>query len=246
MQTDKRALSPTSGTFRHNLLHMGSRFLPHDTRRTTCPPAAVVSGEGPVIIVPSLMRSGTHLLLDGLFNNFPALRRTPLFIDFDAYERGSLPIPPLAAVNGVVIKTHYPQTPLQPAYAATLEQLAGRAVILHPSRPAAQVRNSLAKWNMIMSEEEFAELENRYNDFWGRYSPTVVEFAMLLKPEGMAGFIRQVQQRTGLEPRSTSRPIIAAKTRKGAYIDKILTRMFGCHVPRINTTIGYRLGKKPA
>src|SRR5579883_635962 len=115
---------------RESFLNLGSKLLPHDTARTTCPPAALVSREGPVIIVPSIMRSGTHLLLDSLFNNFPTLRRTPLFIDFDAYERGALPVEPLASISGVVIKTHFPQISLSEPYASTLTALASRAFII--------------------------------------------------------------------------------------------------------------------
>lgn len=190
------------------------------------------------------MRSGTHLMLDSLFNNFPALRRVPLFIDFDAYERGSLPVGPLAQVRGVVIKTHYPQTPLKPDYAIVLAELASRAVIFQPVRPGEQVRKSLAKWGWNYSPEEFAALEKRFAAFWSPYSPTVAEFSSLLKIEGVAEWLRIVKERTGLEPRFEKTPIVPAKTRAGVYVDKILTRFFGCRVPRINTTIGYRLTPK--
>src|SRR4051812_42875729 len=91
---------------------VGSRVLPHDTRKTTAPPAVLPSADGPLIIVASMMRSGTHLLLDSMFNNFPPLRRTPLFVDFDSYERQALPVDPLRSLRGAVIKTHYPETPL--------------------------------------------------------------------------------------------------------------------------------------
>ncbi|SPE62392.1 hypothetical protein SBV1_820025 [Verrucomicrobia bacterium] len=32
-----------------------------------------------------------------------------------------------------------------------------------------------------------------------------------------------------------------ARSRLGVYLDKVVTRALGCHAPRINTTIGYRL-----
>ncbi|HZV33215.1 MAG TPA: hypothetical protein VFB72_01460 [Verrucomicrobiae bacterium] len=222
---------------------MASKVLPHDTQNTTCPPAAVVCGEGPVIIVCSIMRSGTHLLLDSLFNNFPTLRRAPLFIDFDAYERGSLPLEPIVGVTGAIIKTHYPQTPLKPAYAAALAEIASRAVVFKPTRPANQVRNSLAKWEMRMSIEEFAELERRFDNFWAPFAPNVVEFSTLLDSQGVSQFLQLVQQRTGFKPRA-GRPMMPAHSRFGVYLDKALTRVLGCRVRRVNTTIGYRVSPK--
>lgn len=218
-------------------------MLPHDTQHTTCPPAPVVSGIGPLIIVCSIMRSGTHLLLDSLFNNFPRLRRTPLFIDFDAYERGSHPLAPALGVTGAIVKTHYPQTPLKPAYAAALSAIATRAVVFKPTRPAMQVRHSLAKWEICMTNDEFAEMERRFDHFWAPFAPNIVEFSNLLDPNRIAELIQLVQERTGLEPRA-GRPMMPAHTRLGVYLDKALTRFFGCRVPRLNTTIGYRLTPK--
>src|SRR5262245_46905598 len=111
--------SKTNTSFQDVLRLFCSKLLPHDTRSTTCPPAPLVSGHGPLIIVASLMRSGTHLLLDSFFNNFPELRRVPLFVDFDAYQRAGLPVGPLQSVQGIIVKTHYPETPLAEPYAET-------------------------------------------------------------------------------------------------------------------------------
>lgn len=226
--------------FRENLLQLGSKLFPHDTPKTTCPPAPLVNGEGPLIIVASIMRSGTHLLLDSLFNNFPTLRRSPLFVDFDACERVAFPAKRLAAAQGVVIKTHYPMAPLPEAYASALTSLAARAVVIKPTRPAPQVRKSLAKWGISVSEEEFLELEWRFEQFWAPYSPQVVTFSSLLNSEGLANVIRLVQENTGLQPRA-QQPMLPAQSRLGVYIDKALTRAFGSRVPRINTTIGIGL-----
>lgn len=246
IEIKKPAPRPASSLFRDTLLGLGSRLLPHDTHYTTCPPAPLVSGEGPVIVVSSIMRSGTHLLLDSLFNNFPAFRRVPLFIDFDAYERASLPLEPMMTVKGVIIKTHYPQTPLKPAYASALAKIAARSVVFTPTRPAAQVRTSLAKWSMFMTEEEFADLERQFENFWSPSSPSVVQFSDLLNAERVTKLVQLVEQRTGMKARPGP-PVMPARTRLGAYVDKALTRILGRRVPRINTTIGYRLiPRKPS
>lgn len=227
-----------------NLRQPSRGLLPHDTRRTTTPPAPLVSGDGPIIIVPSLMRSGTHLLLDALFNNFPAQRRRPLFMDFDAYERAQLSPEPLPSLKGITIKTHYPQVELAPAYLQALKSLAARAVIITPRRPAEQIRKSLAKWGEDFSVEEFAELQRRFDEFWTPFSPLTVNFSALLDAGGVKDLIKLVAEKTQLTPRSASSPVMPARHRFGIYFDKVLTRLLGRGAPRINTTIGYRLAPR--
>ncbi|MDB6066748.1 MAG: pgi [Pedosphaera sp.] len=231
---------------RETLRLLGSKLVPHDTRNTTCPPAQLVSGSGPLVIVTSMMRSGTHLLLDSLFNNFPAMRRCPLFLDFDAYERGKLPVAPLADVKGMTVKTHYPQTELAGPYASALAAMAGRAVVLAPRRSGEEIRRSLAKWGMEYSVEEFAELERSFSAFWAPYAPVQVDFATLLDPVKMKDMIKLIADRTGLPLPERKLPIMPARHRYGAYFDKGLTRLLGSRAPRINTTIGYRLGPRQA
>ncbi len=237
-------LAPLRQSLPERLRLSGSGMLPHDTKRTTCPPAPLVPGDGPLIIVPSLMRSGTHLLLDALFNNFPALRRRPLFVDFDAYERAALPPEPLASVGGVTIKTHYPQVELAAPYLSALKSVAGRAFILTPRRPAGEIRKSLAKWGEDVTAAEFAELESRFEAFWGPFSPVTVNFSTLLDPGGVETLIALVAERTRLAPRPGRRPVMPARHRFGIYLDKVLTRLLGRGAPRINTTIGYRLRQR--
>jgi hypothetical protein len=228
---------------RESLRLFGTRLLPHDTRRTTCPPAPLVPGDGPLIIVPSLMRSGTHLLLDALFNNFPALRRRPLFVDFDACERAGRAPVPFTTINGVTVKTHYPQVELTGPYLSALTTMAARALILTPRRPAAEIRKSLAKWGENFTVEEFAEIERRFDAFWGPFSPVAVNFATLLDVGGIESLISQVAERMGLVPGRNKPPVMPARHRFGIYFDKVLTRLLGRGAPRINTTVGYRLAR---
>lgn len=220
-----------------------SRLFAHDTEKTTCPPAPLVSG-GPLIIVPSLMRSGTHLLLDSLFNNFPMLRRTPLFVDFDAYQRQALPSEPLNFLTAVTIKTHFPETPLAEPYASRLASLASRALILMPRRTASDIRRSMEKWGMEFSPDEFAEVERRFQNFWAPFSPLIVDFPALLDPARLRLFLGLVAERAGLDFKENKNPCMPARHRWGVYFDKALTRVFGRKAPRINTTIGYRLSPR--
>ena len=216
-----------------NLRSLGIKgLLPHDTRHTTCPPAPLVSREGPVIIVASIMRSGTHLLLDSIINNIPALRRTPLFIDFDAYARRALPPGPLGDVHGTIIKTHYPHTALADPYAATLARLASRAIILAPCREPEAVRRSLAKWGQIHSAAEFAEIKNRFDAFWRPFDPVKVDFQTLLEARGIESLMREVAKRGGFQLSGRKQPVMPATSRLKVYCDKILTRILGQRAPR--------------
>ena len=190
------------------------------------------------------MRSGTHLLLDSLFNNFSALRRSPLFLDFDAYQRQTLPPAPLKSINGVVIKTHFPETPLAEPYASTLAALAPRALVLMPRRPTTEIRKSLAKWGVDVPAAEFDEIESRFLNFWTPFSPLTVEFSALLNPPKVQALLAEVAKRAGPGLRLNSKLVMPSQSRFGVYIDKLLTRISGKSAPRINTTIGYRLSSK--
>ena len=236
--------APVLHSVRETLRRFGTRLLPHDTRRTTCPPAPLAPGDGPLIIVPSLMRSGTHLLLDALFNNFAALRRRPLCVDFDACERAGRSPEPLATISGVTVKTHYPQVELTGPYVSALTTMAARALILTPRRPAAEIRKSLAKWGENFTAEEFAEIERRFDAFWGPFSPVTVNFTTMLDVGGIESLISVVAERTGLAPGQKKVPVMPARRRFGIYFDKVLTRLLGRCAPRINTTVGYRLAHR--
>jgi hypothetical protein len=223
---------------------LSSRILPHDTKKTTCPPAPLISGDGPLIIVASLMRSGTHLLLDSLFNNFSSLRRSPLFLDFDAYQRQSLPPAPLNSITGVVIKTHFPETPLAEPYASALAALAPRALVLMPRRPTSEIRKSLAKWGVEVSAAEFDEIESRFLNFWTPFSPLTIEFSALLNPPKVQALLAEIAKRASPGLRQNSKLVMPSQSRFGVYVDKLLTRLSGKSAPRINTTIGYRLSSR--
>jgi hypothetical protein len=239
-QNDKAQLGGQD-TVGDRLLSKGAKMLPPANRQTTCPPGRLVSCNAPLIIVPSLMRSGTHLLLDSMMNNFLALRHKPLFIDFDAYERAGLPPGPIAQINGAIIKTHYPQTPLAAPYLEALKQLIPRAFIITPQRPEAEVRRSLGKWGLFPTDKEFADVTRRMDAFWVPFTPVTVEFSSLLKREGVAELVRIVAARTRLQPLPPEKMVMPSPSRSGVYLDKMMTRLFGRHAPRINTTMGYRL-----
>ncbi len=221
-----------------------SSLFPHDSTQTTCPPAPLRSNSGPTVVVASLMRSGTHLLLDALFNNYPIFRRFPLFVDFDAYARQGLPIDPLRSIQGVLIKTHYPETPLPATYVTALSEIATRSIVLTPIRDIEEIRTSLSKWDVEFTPLQLAEIKSRFELFWYPFSPTAIEFTQLLDANGVKLILSKLDKLTGLTSLRINEPVMPAQSRMGVYVDKLLTRIVGRRAPRINTTIGYRLSEK--
>ena len=85
-----------------------SRLLPHNNHRCIAPPGIIGPAGGKSIIVPSLMRSGTHVLIDLLLNNVPGYRRAPLNVDLDHYLAGKNSLDALNRCGSYVMKSHYP------------------------------------------------------------------------------------------------------------------------------------------
>lgn len=232
---------------------IGRKFLTQNQPRVCCPPGPILPGEGPFILVATVMRAGTHLLIDSILNNFPRYRRFPLFINLDGIPNGR--IPELLSSGGYLIKTHFPQVGDHPDRAPLIEAVARRSRILTIYRdPKATYRSTRAwldeesKGNDMMSvaesEEGYNESLRRFNEFWGRFEHLQIDFRDLTSPQKQPETIRQIGEWLGQEPRS---PMVFPypKTAKfKVYTAKALTRIVGRRAPVINTTI--RFGRTEA
>ncbi len=65
----------------------------------------------PHVVVAAQMRSGTHLLIDLILNNFPVYRESPLYLDLERYRLSDLETSRIPDLRGLVIKTHCVPTP---------------------------------------------------------------------------------------------------------------------------------------
>lgn len=115
-----------------------ARVLPHNNRRCVAPPGELRPGSGKPVIVSSIMRSGTHLLIDLLLNNFPAYRRMPLYVDLDHALASGLTAADLLHGGCYVMKSHHPNVRYAAAAQAELEELAAAAFI-----PETEVKKSI-------------------------------------------------------------------------------------------------------
>ncbi len=140
---------------------IGNRWLRHNNPRTLCPPGMPEAGKGPkrpLIMVPTLMRSGTHILIDLILNNFPAYQGKPLYVDLDLVMRHPQREEMLAAmmeVGGFVVKTHYPQLIVKEPDLEVVQQVADQSIIISTRRDSDLVLKSMMR---------FPELSKRFGD----------------------------------------------------------------------------------
>lgn len=234
---------PKAGLFslRH-VQDLAARLFPHTTGKVMCPPGPLPTGPLPPLIVSSLMRTGTHLLIDLLLNNIQGYRQSPLYLDFDAYTFEGFASAPLLEVGSCVVKTHVAHRPFNPETGDLLRALADRSVVIIPMRQPEKIYKSMATWGYQASPEEFAGLQARHLAFWKGHDPILVEFDHLLNPEKAAKILALIRDRAGLPPdQGTALPFVAGSSRARNLFRKLRTRIQGCKAPRFNTTVGFKL-----
>ena len=216
-----------------------SKFLPHTTKVCTCPPGVLMEGGGPPILVRSLMRSGTHVLIDLILNNFPELQRKPLYLDLDRYLESELSDTELARCGTTVIKGHYPQGWESEAANEVVSPLAQRSIVIEPVRRLDEVKASLEKF---WPEKAGAELERglrRYADFWEGIETYKIKYERLIDPGELEAVLEELDQ---IIPYQRSKRIYGVRSKgatKRVLLDKFFTRLLGRLALRINTTIHF-------
>ncbi len=225
------------------LLTRIGRILAHNNQRCVCPPGVPSAGEGPPIVVASLMRSGTHLLIDSLLNNCSVLRRSPLYIDLDQLLSRSTPEEALSLIKrsgAYVVKTHYPQLGGdEPARRRVMEALCELGAAITVTREQGAVERSFAVFSDRDAAIDLSDEYQRFAEFWSPRATLSLSF------EDLTGHwtdaIERAWQATGLTPDPTQRPPLGRSHRYRVYLNKLLTRLVGRRAPMINTTIGFAL-----
>ncbi len=229
---------------------IGRHILRFDNHRVVSPPGPILPGEGPFILVASVMRSGTHLLIDTILNNFPRTRWYPLYVELGGYLHQGR-IPELLSSGGYVVKTHFPQVDDRPEWIRSVEAVARRSRILITYRDQKETYRSTRGWleaepevvgktmSLAESEDVYYESLRRFEDFWGQFEALRISYHDLIDRRRQPELIREIGAWIGQEPRS---PMIrpypkTAKVRP--YAAKALTRLIGRHAPVINTTIRF-------
>lgn len=217
-----------------------SNLLPHNNQRCIAPPGIIRPAGGKPILVPSLMRSGTHVLIDLLLNNFPAYRRTPLYVDLDHYLARGHSLDALKQGGSYVIKTHYPNSAYTAEATAALEDLIHNAFIIRPVREIDDIRRSQATWGMA-GALEFDRTVEAFGKFWGDVPKLYVPVKDLVDPKKCTELIQRIADYIGQSPQQP--PILPPLKEATAQVllAKALTRLLGRRAPVINTTIGFAL-----
>jgi len=228
---------------------VGLKFIKFNNPKVVCPPGTMQAGEKKLIIVPTIMRSGTHLLIDSLLNNFPDYKRAPLYVDLDKLlkhspgEKREEVISRLIACSGYVVKTHYPQEPSYPEWEAIVSRLASEAAIVRIVRDPESTFQSLKTWRAafgvdVNREEYFASVE-RFNRFWDRFECFQVTHNEIISREEYPGLIAELGNYINARPKKKVSFPPRKKARLNVYATKILTRLLGNKSPVINTTINF-------
>jgi hypothetical protein len=217
-----------------------SRFIPHNTRRVVAPPGRLRdSGPGEIVLVASLMRSGTHVLIDCILNNFARYRRRPLYIDLDQFVGQGLDWRQIADHAGpYLVKTHFPQVQ-RVGLEEAVTQLLRAAKVLIPRRSAAEVLRSSEAFDTGLSREELPRSLAVFDQFWSRVPHLSVEYAQLIDREHAPAQIERLAGFLGEPPRVPPLLPPDAAQRLRIYTAKLATRLLGDQAPVINTTIRF-------
>lgn len=224
------------------LQRLAARLFPYTNEKMLCPPGPVPTGPLPPLVVSSLMRSGTHLVIDLLLNNVAGYRQSPLYLDYDSYIFEGFSEETLLSAGSCVVKTHVAHRPFDQQAGNTLRTLAERGVVIIPVRDPEKIYRSMINFGYHASPGEFAALHARHLDFWKGHDPILVNFEDLLLPEKVGKFLAEVRERAGLEAvAEDSVPFVALASRATNLLRKLRTRIQGCNAPKINTTVGFKL-----
>jgi hypothetical protein len=221
-------------------------MVPHANRRTVCPPGDVgastnKSSDLPNVLIITEMRSGTHLLIDLVLNNFPVFKTAPLYLDLDQWLDDERPPSSLKSIRGKVIKTHLLHRDVA-RYCDALGHLKGVIIL-------STLRN---RHDMVASQHKFleeAELARGDEDFERKLidlDVTVVEYFYFDSLTNKQEYEQNVDRLSKLLP-STVTPRInrlaratLASGRVSVLVSKLLTRWFGDLSPVVNTSISFK------
>lgn len=223
---------------------IGRSFLKNSNARTSCPPGKLMPNGNRSIIVASPMRSGTHLAIDLILNSLPTYRRKPLYVvldhrDFDAYAKTTD-----LHHAGYIVKTHFPNGNRE-QMASAIQNLAKESVVVVVRRPVDDIRKSLIRWRdaepgLKGISRQLENLDGEIIDFerfWKGFSPYVIEYSDLFDPQNCRKIVTDIAKLADCVPRERSGALVPVRSKHLVYINKALTRVFGRHAPRIDTTI---------
>lgn len=216
---------------------VGRNLLSFQNSRVVAPPGDLLVRDGQPVIVASLMRSGTHLAIDLLLNNFIALRRRPLYVDLDKYVLAGRTAYSVKQGGSYVVKTHFPQA-AKMHKAADVCALARESSVLLVHRELTACSESLQRFNTNCEVDE--QIATRHREFWSHYNPLNIDFEEMVDAEKCKQLLGRISSHLGLPLRDKIILPRGRNSRAAVYTDKALTRILGRRAWRVNTTISFR------
>jgi hypothetical protein len=193
-----------------------------------------------LVVVASFPRSGTHLLIDLILNNFPAYRRRPLYVNLDEYLREGMDVEELIRAGGYVLKTHYPEATFSASNAEAYERIFAEAIILKPSRGDQAI---FASFRGMVGPKRQATLEAdllAFRDYWGQKVLQRFHFDSLVDPAQTRVIVEELEKILGCPRAARLCPPPNKRSRYTVYFRKLATRLLGNRLAQVNTTVGFR------
>lgn len=228
---------------------IGRRVITSERPLVVCPPGLLEPGDPPNIVVATKVRTGTHLLIDSILNNFPAYRRRPLYVSLDNLLRDEATAADnarrLIQCGGYVVKTHFPQVFERAAYRDPLvRKIAENSIIISTARSQTESLRSIKNWGelpaILENQSAFGHSVERFDSFWSQYDKLIVPFLDLVDRSAYPSVIKEIANHIGQEHGQVLVAPRPKSSRFSIYIDKALTRLFAQKAPVINTT--FRIG----
>jgi len=188
------------------------------------------------------MRTGTHVLIDLILNNFRVYRQSPLYVQVDEYLTAGLPLEDLLAAGPYVLKTHVPQLHDDPGRLAQMRRVAAGALVVIPRREVEATRDALARFGEDGREaaDRVEEDFERLCDFYRPFGPHFFDFDQLVRRDQAGSVVRRLSGILGQPLDGPPVPTPDVRRLGRILLDKALTRSMGPLAPRINTTIRIR------
>ncbi len=222
------------------LRKIASKLLPHHGNpKLTSPPGPLPLCEGRPVLVKSKMRSGTHLLIDLILNNFPPLRTETLYVELDHAYHQNMDAQQFGELGKCVCKTHFSGIKNQKLRREITEKVVAQAFIIEPVRSLEKMKPSLRKFLSTEEYGEYIDTCQKFDQYWAPIDCLKIPFEDLISVSGNDRAIELIGKYIGEKPsqkRYYNRPKSKAKL---VLIEKLLTRLLGVRQRRVNTTIAF-------
>lgn len=221
-----------------------SKLISAANKKTRVPPGILPDKTGHKnIVIASFRRSGTHILIDLILNNFSPYKRNPLYVDIDQ-SIGNDTLKQIQKNHGLVLKTHFPilldnnEKQLKKLNKQTqicLGKILRESYVIIPDRDVDSIRKSLDNFYED-KVNNLAVMKESFHTFWKDYKYMTVDFDSLVDNDKCEEVIRRISNYINLKNDDLVLPLNKSNKYQ-IYYNKLMTRLIGYRSKRINTSI---------